>query len=185
MTDLLKHLDVPSLEHLDLEHFYGGEITLNEVLDIICGDGVVKLRHLTLGGGTLNGINVEGIWHHLRHLETLFINDHHNIALADDLFIPLSPPNRDFSSVCPQLKTLQLSYMIIRVDALVDFVQRRVKSDLGDPAPCLLTSLIMMNVWVDAAVREVFPQLVKTHSLSFHLPRPVGRKPLDLQFHLQ
>ena len=183
MTDLLRHLDVPLLEHLDLENFFGGEISLNKVLDIICGDEAVQLRHLTLGGGTLSGIDFQGIWHHLRHLETLSINDDHAVAVADDLFIPLSPPNRDFSSVCPQLKILELSYMIIKPDALVDFLQRRVKSDLGDPAPGLLTSLTMSNVWVDAAVREMFAQLPKTHSLSVHLPITVGNE-LDLEFQL-
>ena len=163
-THLLRHLEVPSLEHLDLGRFQVFNVgSLNTVLDVICGDEAVQLRRLTLGEGALRGANFHAIWHHLKHLETLFIND----ASADRLFVALSPPSRYFSSVCPQLKTLELLHAKISASALADFVQRRVKSDLGDPAPGLVTCLKLSDMSVD---KEVSAQLVKTHSWSVHMP---------------
>ena len=141
--------------------------SLNMILDIICGDGAVQLRQLILGDSSLRRANFHAMWHHLQHLESLVIWDLHGIS-GDELFIALSPPNRDFTSVCPQLKTLELSYMMISTGALVDFVQRRVKSDLGDPAPGLVTCLTLLRMRVD---KEVSAQLAKTHSLSVHLHR--------------
>ena len=164
-SHLLRHLDVPSLEHLDLQDFFGDrEGSLNMVLDAICDDGAVQLRRLTLGNGSLRGANFNAMWHHLKHLEILLISDAHSIPSADELFISLSPPNGDFSSVCPQLKTLEISYLQISTVALVDFVQRRVKSDLGGPG--LVTCLKLLDMWVD---EEVSAQLAKTHGLSVHV----------------
>ena len=91
------------------------------VPDIFWCDGAVQLCRLTLGDGTLRGINSPC------HVAPFIVS-------ADELFIALSPRNHDFSSVCPQLKTLELRHMRISLGALVDFVQRRVKSDLGDPS---------------------------------------------------
>ena len=70
--------------------------------------------------------------------------------------------------------------MEISTGALVDFVQRRVKSDLGGPTPGLVTCLKLSNmwevdmdgwfknvkVWVD---EEVSAQLAETHGSSVHL----------------
>ena len=137
---------------------------MNTFLDVICGDGAVQLRRLTLGDDTLREANFHAMWVHLKHLETLLISD--SFVSADELFISLSPPNLDFSSLRPQLKTLELMHTRISMDALVDFVQRRVKSDLGDPAPGLVTGSKLSDVSVD----EVSAQLAKTHSLSVHLP---------------
>ena len=156
-------LYVPSLEYLELFVKAPGTST-NMVLDSICGDGAVQLRHLTLRYGCLRSYFHATLWHYLKHLETLAINDVH--GNADELLIPLSPLNRDFSSVCPQLKTLELLNVKFSTGALVDFVQRRVKSDLGGPGPGLVTCLKLSNMLVD---KEVFAQLAKTHSLSVHL----------------
>ena len=169
MTHLLRYLDIPSLEQLMLEDC--GSVdnhqgSLNMVLDVICGDGGVQLRHLILDDSSLRGENFHAMWHHLKHLETLVIRDPHDVS-GDELLITLSPPNRDFTFVCPELKTLELSYTMISTGALVDFVQRRVKSDLGDPAPGLVTCLTLLDMWVD---KEVSERLAKTHSLSVHLP---------------
>ena len=167
MARLLRQFDVPSLEHLEFKDcFYDVERSLNTVLDVICGDRGVQLRRLTLGSGTLTGVNLHAMWHHLNHLETLFIGPYGlGWLTADELFITLSPPNRDFSSVCPQLKTLELDLLgKTSTGALVDFVQRRVKSDLGDPAPGSVTCLKLWNVSVD----KVSAQLAKTHSLFVH-----------------
>ena len=168
-THLLRYLDIPSLEKLmlvDCGSVGNHQGSLNMVLDVICGDGAVQLRHLILDDSSLGGANFHTMWHHLRHLETLVIKDPHDVS-GDELLITLSPPNCDFTFVCPELKTLELSYMMISTDALVDFVQRRVKSDLGDPAPGLVTCLTLLNMCVD---KETSAQLAKTHSLSVRLP---------------
>ena len=188
-TRFLRHFDVPSLEHMefgrfDRFHFNDHQGSLNMVLDVICGDGAVQLRRLTLGIGVLRRANFHAVWPHLRHLETLSIKDPASNVSADELFISLSPCDHDFSSVCPQLKTLELSCLEISTGALVDFVQRRVKSDLGDPAPGLVTCLKLSDMWVDKnkgvdkkgwvdrkgwVDKEVSAQLAKTHSSSVHL----------------
>ena len=157
--DVITCLYVPSLEHLEINPPSDPQGSLDGVLDIICGDGAVQLRRLTLGDGALRGANFHAVWHHLKHLETLYISK----GDADELFIALSPRNRDFSSVCPQLKTLELSFTRISTGPLLDFVQRRVKPDLGDQAPGLVTCLKLSHIWVD---EEVSAQLAKTHSLS-------------------
>ena len=182
---LLRYFDVPSLEHMEFGGFdhcqfdfhQGG---LNMVLDVIRGDGAVQLRRLTLGMDALRGVNFHAMWPHLRHLETLAIKDPASNVSADELFISLSPRDHDFSSVCPQLKTLELSSLEISTGALVEFVQRRVKSDLGDPAPGLVTCLKLSNMWVSKRVdnmwekerlvdKKVSAQLAKTHGSSVHL----------------
>ena len=182
-TRLLRHFDVPSLEHMefkdfnDFDDFNVHRGSLNTVLDVIRGDGAVQLRRLTLGRGALRGANFHAMWPHLKHLEIIFIKDPDSNVSADELFISLSPRDHDFSSVCPQLKTLELSCLEISTGALVDFVQRRVKSDLGDPAPGLVTCLRLSNMWVDKNGwvdrvwfdKEVSAQLAKTHGSSVHL----------------
>ena len=168
-TGLLRYLDIPSLVHLDLsdfKNFKDDQGSLNMVLGVICDNGAVQLRRLTLGNGSLRGANFQAMWRHLKHLESLFIRDPRNVS-ADELFISLSPPNHEFSSVCPQLKTLELSNLEISMGALVDFVRQRVKSDLGATRPGLVTNLKLLNMWVDKGVSA---QLAKTHSLSVHLP---------------
>ena len=166
----LRHLDVPSLEKLilgDCGSVNDHQGSSNMVLDVICGDGAVQLRHLILDNSSLRRANFHAMWHHFKHLETLVIRDPRDVS-GDELLITLSPPNRDFTFVCPELKTLELSYMMISMGALVGFVQRRVKSDLGDPAPGLVTCLTLLNMCVD---KEMSAQLAKTHSLSVHLCR--------------
>ena len=168
VVHFLKCLHVPSLEHLELGYHHLFNIhsgSLNRVLDVICGDGVVELRRLTLGKGALRGANFEAMWHHLKHLETLSISDADSDVSANKLFIALSPRNRDFSSVCPQLKTVELC-VEISTGALIDFVQRRVKADLDDPGLGLVTCFKLSNIWVDT---EVSAQFAKSHSLSVHL----------------
>ena len=168
-THLLRYFDTPSLEHLELgdfKVFNDDQRSLNMVLDIICSDGAVQLRHLILDNSSLRRANFHAMWHHLKHLGTLVIKDPHDVS-GDELLITLSPPNHVFTSVCPQLKILGLSGLEISTGALVDFVQRRVKSDLGDPAPGSVTCLTLLNMCVD---KEVSAQLAKTHSLSVRLP---------------
>ena len=179
MTHLLRHLDIPSLEHLELGDFVRSNVEqggLNMVLDVICGDGAVKLRRLTLGDGALRKANIRAMWHHLNHLETLSIKSADRDVSADRLFTTLSPRNHDFSPVCPQLKTLELSYLETSMAALTDFVQRRVKSDLEDPAPGLVTCLKLSDMWIDMGFgtrmwldEDMFAPLAKTHGSSVQL----------------
>ena len=86
-------LYVPSLEYLELFGKFP-DITMDMVLDFICGDGAVQLRRLTLRYGGLRLYLHATVWHHLKHLETLYVNDFS--GNADKLLIGLSPPNRDF-----------------------------------------------------------------------------------------
>ena len=169
VAHFLECLHVPSLEHLELGYHHLFNVhpqrPLNMVLNIICGDGAVRLRRLTLGKGALRGANFEAMWHHLKHLETLSISDADSDVSANKLFIALSPRNRDFSSVCPQLKTVELC-VEISTGALIDFVQRRVKADLDDPGLGLVTCFKLSNIWVDT---EVSAQFAKSYSLSVHL----------------
>ena len=102
---LLKHVYVPSLEHIEFEDFilYGATNyrgSLNMVLDVICGDGDDQLRRLTLGRGTLKRVDFHAMWRHLKHLETLSIEDPVSKLSADGLFIALSPRDHDFA-LCP------------------------------------------------------------------------------------
>ena len=63
-TRLLRHLDVPSLEHLEFGAFNRFDVhqgSLNMVLAVICGYGVVQLRRLTLGDGALRGANLHAM----------------------------------------------------------------------------------------------------------------------------
>ena len=180
MTHLLRYLDIPSLEHLELGDFVRSNAEqgdLNMVLDVICGDEAVKLRRLTLGDGALKGANFHAMRHHLKYLETLSIKSVDRDASANKLFAALSPRNHDFSPLCPQLKTLELSYLETSMTALTDFVQQRVKSDLEDPAPGLVTCLKLSDMWIDMGSRSrvwvepevMFAQLAKTHSSSVQL----------------
>ena len=181
MTHLLRYLDVPSLEHLELGDFVVGgeriERGLNMVLDVICGDGAIKLRRLTLGDGALKWANIYSMWHHLTHLDTLSIRDAESGVSADELFIALSPRNHDLSPVCPQLKTLELSYLEISTAALIKFVQRGVKSDLEDPAPGLVTCLKLSDMWIGMGsgkrmwldTEVMLAKLAKTHGSSVQL----------------
>ena len=113
------------------------DITDTETLDAIC-HSLVKLRHLTLRDIALNS-SVPTLLSHLKHLETLTIERFQNV---NQLLIALSSHNPDSSTPCPYLKTVDISCSDnSEPDVLVDFVQQRVKSDLDDPAPGLVTCL--------------------------------------------
>ena len=162
MTSILKGLHVPSLERLVLlvEECYD----LTESTDAIC-DTLDRLRHLTLLNISL-GSGVHALLNHLKHLETITIEKLHGANL-DELFIALSSHNRDSSIPYPSLKTVDISYSVegcMDPDVLVHFVQQRVKSDLDDPAPGLVTCLkLSFRRCYD---KELCAQLVKTHSSS-------------------
>ena len=161
MTSILKCLHVPSLERLVLlvEECYD----LTESTDAI-RDTLGRLRHLTLVEISL-GSGVRALLNHLKHLETITIQKLY-AANSDELFIALSSRNRDSNIPCPSLKTVDISPSFkgcMETDVLVHFVQQRVKSDLDDPVPGLVTCL---KLSYRAAHEEVCAQLVKTHSSS-------------------
>ena len=80
---------------------------------------------------------------HLNHLESLTID---GVNHVDKLLIVLSPHNPGSSTPCPHLETIDMSRnLYLKRDVLVDFVQQRVKSDLDDPAPGLVTCLKLSN----------------------------------------
>ena len=121
-----------------LSHF-----SLNESPDTFSGDGNSNLHYLRLDGAMPKETKIHTILHRLNHLITLILNsqyDHHSV---DALLLALSPLNRDFSSVCPQLKTVELAGVCFSPSALEGFVKRRVKSDLDDPASDLVTCLAL------------------------------------------
>ena len=76
----LERFIAPSLENLDLNlgprTYPGHEETLKEVLDVICRDVSVQLRHLTLRcSPNLKWANFRAISPHLDHLDTFTICD--------------------------------------------------------------------------------------------------------------
>ena len=76
----LKCFVAPSLEYLDLDlgpcTYPGLEETLKEALDVICRDGSVQLRHLTLRcPPKLKSVNFRAMSPHLDHLDTFTIRD--------------------------------------------------------------------------------------------------------------
>ena len=157
MTSMLECLHVPSLERLVLDVSRCYDFT--ESMDAIC-DSLVQLRHLTLRNMDL-GRRVPALLNHLKHLETLTIK---KLYAADELFIALSSHNRGSSIPCPHLKTVKISLQVyMKLDVLVDFVQQRVKSDLDDPAPGLVTCLKLDRT---RYVEKPCAQLVKTQSSS-------------------
>ena len=84
---------------------------------------------------------------------------------VDELFIALSSPSRGSSTPCLYLKTVDISYNVnLNQVVLVDFVQQRVKSDLDDPAPGLVTCLKLSDEI--CSDEKLYAQLVKTRSSS-------------------
>jgi hypothetical protein len=158
-------LDVPSLNCLDLPWF-PGRGGLDQTLLAICGHGTVQLRCLISRRYSMTGTNIYAMLKHLNHLETLILNNDD----YDELLIALSPHNRDFSSACPRLKMAEINISpstFTRRGPLADCVQRRVMSDLDDPAPGLVTCLkLSLSRWGAYGGLE---QLGKTHSKSFHI----------------
>ena len=135
---LLSFLHAPSLESLELLH---ASETVS-IVQALCGDGVVKLHHLHLfecfafeSGPDVWAASMLG---QLDCLETLIIE--HSDMLYD-LLTALSPQDRDFSSVCPQLTTLVISKSDIPLGPFVDFVHRRTRADWEEAVPGLVTSL--------------------------------------------
>ena len=158
MECVLDSLRVPSLERMVL--------ILGDARSDINTDAMshtlIQLRHLTLGNMRLWG-SVPPLLGYLKHLETLIIEKYFDNV--DELFIALSSHNHGSSILCPCLKTLDISDVVnLSRKQLVDFVQQRVKSDLDDPAPGLVTCL-KLSYRADY-IEEMCAQLVKTHSSS-------------------
>ena len=166
LVDIIPHFlacfYAPSLESLNLA---GDAAESIHVLKIICQDWKVALRHLTITGELPQKTAIHAMLPHLTHLETLIVHPN-ECNFVDELLMALSPHNRDFTLACPQLKTMELNHGQVSTSALVDFVWRRVKRDLDDAVPGLMTSLKLSFIPVD---QDVCEQLVKTHGSSVHI----------------
>ena len=162
----LRSLIIPSLEYLDFAHYYGSDIDqLNEALDILSEKGTIRLRHLILRNTSPMRENVSPVLNHLMHLETLKLTLQNRSV--DAMLIALSPHNRDFSSACPKLKEVELSSVNVSVGTLIEFVERRVQSDLEESAPGLVTWLELSGIYcIDEGLCSRFAE---THSSSVHL----------------
>ena len=155
----LAYFFAPSLESLKI----AGDAT--DILKVIYEDWRVTLRHLTITDDLPRGPEIHAMLPYLTHLETLILHpDEHNSV--DELLMVLSTPNSALTLACPQLKTMEINHGQVSTSALVDFVWRRVKRDLDDPGPGLMTSLKLSFIPVD---QDVCEQLVKTHGSSVHI----------------
>ena len=158
MTSMLESLHVTSLERLVLGVTTSHSFT--ESMEAFC-DNLFQLRHLTLRNIGMGGW-VHVLLSHLEHLESLTIDKLYDV---DELLIALSPYNPGSSIRCPYLKTIDISFSLnLKPDVLVGFVQQRVKSDLDDPAPGLVTCLKLSDQI--RSDEKLYAQLVKTHSSS-------------------
>ena len=166
LLDIIPHFlacfYAPSLESLNLA---GDAAESIHVLKIICQDWKVALRHLTMTGKLPEKTAIHTMLPQLTHLETLIVHTNED-NFVDELLIALSPHNRDFTLACPQLKTMEMNHGQVSTSALVDFVWRRVKRDLDDPGPGLMTRLKLSFIPVD---QDVCEQLTKTHGSSVHI----------------
>ena len=165
-TAFLESLDIPSLEYLDLAHYFESDIDhLDEALDALSENGTLRLRHLVLQNTSPMEENVNSVLNHLMHLETLKLTVQNRSV--DAMLIALSPHNRDFSSACPKLETVELSFVNVSAGALVAFVERRVQSDEEEEAPGLVSCLKLSGI--QCMDEEPCSRLTETHSLSIHL----------------
>ena len=135
MISIMEWLHVPSLERLVWSDEGDGFAKL--LMDDICVS-LVQLRHLTLQNMKLRR----------RRRVPASLWDHHiSKSLPWNLsLMPMSCSSPyPAPAVAPALhvltsKRLTISLdMPMRPDVLVDFIQQRVKSDLDDPAPGLVT----------------------------------------------
>ena len=97
---------------------------MNESPDTFSGDGNNNLRYFRLKGAIPKETNIHAILHALKHLTTLVLNSQHDCRPVDALLLALSPLNQDFSSVCPQLKTVELIRVCFGTSAPEGFVER-------------------------------------------------------------
>ena len=165
VTSYLACLYVPSSPHLDPDpnDMFNSHFSLNEPPHTFSGDRSINLRCLRLLNGIPSETKIHAILHQLKHLITLALNCQTDRRSVDALLLALSPLNQDFSSVCPQLKTVELTSVSFSSSALEAFVKRRVKSDLDYPAPGLVTSLALDSCGFRKDLRA---QLVRAYSSS-------------------
>lgn len=165
-------IHAPSLELLTMhgkqsigqQHNY---TAVEEVLSALCGDGAVQLRQLHLHGTWPD----ENILRHLSHLDTLHVSGPKIQTLfpEDDWRLPtliaaLCPEDRNFSSACPQLKTLALTEMFIHPNVFARFVRGRMQSDLDEAIPGLVTCLKLKSI--GGVSREQCRDLAITHRVN-------------------
>ena len=160
MAKYLACLYVPPSPHLDsdLNDMFVSHFSLNESPDTFSGDENMKLRYLTLEGAIPRETEIRAILHRLKHLITLVLNSPFERHSVDALLLALSPLDQDFSSICPQLKTVELAGVSFSSSALEGFVKRRVRSDLDYPAPDLATCLALDNCQIGNELRAQFAE---------------------------
>ena len=165
--DLLSFLHAPSLECLELLLGWGSVSMVPEIIGTLCGDGVVKLRHLHILEGLTfeSGPDVGAMLGQLDCLETMIIE---HSAMLGDLLTALSLQDRDFSSVCPQLTTLVVLHSKILPGSFLDFVHRRTRADWEEAVPGLVTSLKLDKTTLHKTNVKSCTRLAQTHSATIH-----------------
>ena len=163
---LLPHLHTPSLESLALFCYDGCRFDISppidDIIDIICRDGVVKLRRLYITDGEFEP-HTTRMLRKLDHLDTLVINrSFFAVHLVDALKV------HGYVSLCPKLTTLVLENIRVPLASIDDFVHHRTLADSEEPAPGFVTCLKLHGELFSDHMQD-FQHLLQTHSATIHI----------------
>ena len=179
--DLISILHVPSLECLELLLDSQADSIVHEIIGALCGGGMVKLRHLHILNGWLSTRPDVGVMLcQLDCLETLIIE---RSSMLAELLTALSPQDRDFSSVCPQLTTLVISDSEIPPGPFVDFVHRRTREDWEEAVPGLVTSLNLIEKRRSSS--KLCTHFARTHSATIRIMSKDEYNNISMEYILQ
>ena len=135
---------------------------MEEIIGIICRDGVVKLHCLYIMDVKFGPLTTMML-HKLDHLDTLIIDHLFDLDhFLDTLEV------QGYISLCPKLTTLALEYMEIPLSAFDDFVHCRTLADSEEPTPGFVTCLKLHGQFSGEHL-GYFQYLSQTHSVTIHI----------------
>ena len=162
---LLSYLYAPSLESLEIDCHRGSPTpSMEGIIEVICRDGVVKLRHLHLIFGAFQTLMIPMMLRKLDHLDTLIINQ---TLMSDHLLTALAVPDQDFGTLCPKLTTLVIVDTEVPQDLFDKFVHSRMLADSEEPAPGFVTCLKLHGR--ELLDDHIFQRCSQTHSATIHI----------------
>ena len=165
-AQLLPHLHTPALESFELFGSDGFETpSMEEIIDIICRGGVVKLRRLNLIKGTFRTL-VPMMLCKLDHLDTLIID---KTLMSGHLLTALAVPDQDFGILCPKLTTLMILGTEVPQAPFDKFVHSRMLADSEEPAPGFVTCLKLHSRTRELFGDDHFQRSSQTHSATIHI----------------
>ena len=165
-AQLLPHLHTPALESFVLFCSNGFETpSMEEIIEIICRGGVVKLRRLHLIQGTFRTL-VPMMLCKLDHLDTLIIS---KALMSGHLLTALKVPDQDFGILCPKLTTLVMIDTEVPQDPFDEFVHSRMLADSEEPAPGFVTCLKLHGRTREFYGDHHFQRCSQTHSATIHI----------------